>query len=826
VSATIENVLASLKAVRQAGGGWLAQCPAHDDDRASLSVSRGRNGGVLVNCHAGCEPAAVATALGLTLADLMPPGSTSTRNGRPRIVKTHDYRDEAGELVFQVCRKQPKGFQQRRPKPGGGWEWNTKGVRVVPYRLPELLAEPTRPVLVVEGEKDADALASLGFVATCNSGGAGKWRPEHAEFLRGRGVVILPDNDGPGRDHARQVAASLQGVGRAVRIVDLPDLPAKGDVSDWLAAGGTRDELARLVRAAPEWEPTAESAMPQRSAATTKADPEPFAPFPTHVLPPIVRDFVRQGARALGCDASYVALPLLAALASAIGNTRRITLKRSWKEPCVVWAVVVGDSGTLKSPALDLAMKPLRRLQSRAFREHEETMAAYRIDKATYDADLAAWKSKGRKRGEPPPDEPEEPIAARYLCDDATVEAVAVLLQRCPRGLLLGCDELSGWVNGFDAYKTCRGADVARWLSMHRAGPVTVDRKSGAKLIHAPRGAMSITGGVQPGALAAALVGRCRVDGDGGAQAKPDREHFDNGLAARLLFTMPPKRPKRWSEADLPRQTEEAMEALFCRLLELDFAQDDEGELQPIDLPLSCDGKAAWVSFYNAHAHEEAAMQGDLAAAWSKLEGYAARFALLVHLVREASGDPALADVEAVDAESVAAGVALSRWFGDEAARVYAIIGGDTETPDARERRELLRIVRDRGGEITVRQVMHASRRYRADVADIEAALRRLVARGDLDSRVETPAGGGRPSEVFRLKTPPAGNETPENTGENGVVLPLPGASESENEPVSPATCPHDDVEETPTFDGYLNRRCRRCGMGLRCRPVDQPGSE
>ena len=201
-------------------------------------------------------------------------------------------------------------------------------------------------------------------------------------------------------------------------------------------------------------------------------------------------------------------------------------------------------------------------------------------------------------------------------------------------------------------------------------------------------------------ALAAALVGRYQPEGDGEPPAKADREplakadreHFDNGLAARLLFAMPPEQPKQWTEADLPRETEAAMEVIFDRLLELDFQRDEEGELQPIDVDLSADGKAAWVRFYNDHAQEEAGLTGDFAAAWSKLEGYTARFALLVHLIRAASADPTLADPNAVDAESIAAGVLLLRWFGDETARVYAIIGGDAESPEAWERRELLRL--------------------------------------------------------------------------------------------------------------------------------------
>jgi putative DNA primase/helicase len=182
-----ELVLSKLPDAKKTGKDWSARYPAHEDRHASLSISAGDNGGAMLHCHAGCEPAAVAAALGLAMADLMPPRTEPTAqpkgNAKSRIVGTYDYSDEAGELIFQVVRYEPKDFRQRRPSPGGGWDWSVKGVRVVPYHLPELLAEPARPVFVVEGEKDVDILARTKVLATCNAGGAGKWTAEHAQHL-------------------------------------------------------------------------------------------------------------------------------------------------------------------------------------------------------------------------------------------------------------------------------------------------------------------------------------------------------------------------------------------------------------------------------------------------------------------------------------------------------------------------------------------------------------------------------------------------------------------------------------------------------------------
>lgn len=249
--------LALLEALPKArparGGGGTACCPAHEDRSPSLSWTIGDDGRVLLHCHAGCQPAAIVAALGLTLADLFVPKVNGAAGPAtpswPRIVETYDYTDEAGELLYQAVRHVPKDFRQRRPDGRGGWLWNLDRVRLVPYQLPALVAAPGAPVVVVEGEKDADRLAALGILATTGPMGAGKWRPEYAEPLRGRTVYVIADNDEPGRAHAADVVRSL--AGEDVRLVRLPGLPDKGDVSDYLDAGHSADELRANLDAGP-----------------------------------------------------------------------------------------------------------------------------------------------------------------------------------------------------------------------------------------------------------------------------------------------------------------------------------------------------------------------------------------------------------------------------------------------------------------------------------------------------------------------------------------------------------------------------------------------
>ena len=166
-----------------------------------------------------------------------------------KIVKTYDYRDESGKLLYQAVRYEPKDFRQRRPDGKGGWIWNLDGMRRVLYRLQELLrAAPEDWIFIVEGEKDADRLNDEGLVATTCAMGAGKWDDNYSEFLNDRKLVAIPlDSDDAGRRHAKQVAESLSRVGAKARIVELPGLAKGEDVSDWLDKGGTKKELVGLV---------------------------------------------------------------------------------------------------------------------------------------------------------------------------------------------------------------------------------------------------------------------------------------------------------------------------------------------------------------------------------------------------------------------------------------------------------------------------------------------------------------------------------------------------------------------------------------------------
>ncbi|MEN6371754.1 MAG: phage/plasmid primase, P4 family [Armatimonadota bacterium] len=259
---TIDNILTRLQGVRESANGWQALCPAHEDKQASLSITAGKDGKILLHCHAGCSIEAVTEAIGIKASDLFPKAVHRIQSAEPRRIEAaYNYVDESGKLLYQVVRYKPKGFRQRKPNGKGGWDWNVKDTSKVLYRLPKVKDAVSRRlnIFIVEGEKDVETLESLGLTATCNVGGAGKWQDTYSSVLSGADVVILPDNDAAGKKHAEQVAESLHGHAASIKIIELPDLSPKGDISDWIAAGHTAEELTALVSKTQEWKPKEDS---------------------------------------------------------------------------------------------------------------------------------------------------------------------------------------------------------------------------------------------------------------------------------------------------------------------------------------------------------------------------------------------------------------------------------------------------------------------------------------------------------------------------------------------------------------------------------------
>lgn len=242
---------------KKSGSSWSALCPCHDDKQASLSISQGIKGAV-VFCHV-CGKAAtpeILATVNLKMTDLFDTDESPASKLGP-IVSDYRYVDENGNPVMRVTRHFPKTFRQWRPYGDkGGWLPGVEGVRKVLYHLNELKGNDV--VFIVEGEKDVDKLNGIGVTATCNVGGASTWSQNYVIQLLDAGVkrvIIIPDNDTAGQKHAQEVASSCFNSGIKVKVLVLDGLQEKGDVSDWLDSGKSKDDLYSLVKGTEQYLP-------------------------------------------------------------------------------------------------------------------------------------------------------------------------------------------------------------------------------------------------------------------------------------------------------------------------------------------------------------------------------------------------------------------------------------------------------------------------------------------------------------------------------------------------------------------------------------------
>ena len=263
--------------------------------------------------------------------------------------------------------------------------------------------------------------------------------------------------------------------------------------------------------------------------------------------------------------------------------------------------------------------------------------------------------------------------------------------------------------------------------------PLSVDRKTGPvqdRAIYVSRASLSIAGGIQPGILRDTL----------------GKNQFASGLAARFLFAYPPRRRKRWTCDEVSEKTVSNVTALHRALYGLQPEVDSNGHSRPKLLRLTADAKRRWISFYDAHAEQMESLSGDQMAAWSKLEEYPARFALLFQLIYDAGGDGWLKGGGAVDDLAMSNAIALVNWFKHETFRIYALLH---ESEAAGQERRLIEWIRAKGGQVTVREVQQGHRRFRT-AREATDALEALEAAG-YGTLSNQQAGTGRPSSVFAL---------------------------------------------------------------------------
>ncbi len=676
--------------------------------------------------------AELATHLGVSLGNGRGTGGNGRRaGGGGKIVKTYDYRDESGTLLFQACRMEPKDFRQRRPKPGGGWDWSVKGIRTIPYRLPELVAEPERPVVVAEGEKDCDALAHIDVLATCNAGGAGKWNSEHAKHLAGRRVVILPDNDEPGRNHAAMVAASLYGLAESVRIVELPGLSDKGDVSDWLAAGGTKEKLVALIKAAPDWQPTAEP-WPELE----RFDERSLPGFPAHVLPEVLREWVEAESHATQTPPDLAGLLALAVCSSLIARRVVVEPRPGWTEPVNLYVAVLLEPGNRKSAVFADALEPLRELEAELVERDRGEVTRALCERRQMEARLRRLEKVAAERGDAEArreagdlavelDSMPEPALPRLLVDDTTSEKLGMMLAE--QGGRIASMSPEGGVFDLMAglYSKSGMPQFGVYLMAHAGDDLITDRVS-RKSVRVERPALTCCYTIQPDVIAglaehAAFRGR--------------------GLLARFLYSFPrsPIGKRQVAATPVPESVSEAYRQTV-RLLAVDCG-NIESASEPFTLRLTAEAETA-LRGWEQEIEDELDDGGELEAMrdWgSKLAGATLRLAAVMHCVNHGLAGE-------VGTETLLAAIEIARALIPHAEAVLSLMRADGGPSGASDGLYVLRWIRRHGKrDFTKSEAQHAGKRRFPRADDIDPALAELQQRGYIRLRPTRQTGPGRP---------------------------------------------------------------------------------
>jgi len=673
-----------------------------------------------------------------------------------RIVATYDYTDERGKLLYQVVRYDPKGFSQRRSDGNGGWIW--KGPeKAVPYRLPDLPKEPDnrRPVLICAGEKDVDNVRALGFTATTNHGGEGKWPQELTPYFKGHRVFILVDNDQQGEKHQAVVGEALQGVASEIKVVRFPHLKKGGDVSDYIeqrrhdrADGATIEaELKERFRNAPAWVSVAMTSVTNEWPEPVSL-PEGLSPVDTldlALLPEKIAPWVGDISERMQCPPDYVGITALVALGAVLGRKIGIAPEQQtdWFEVPNNWGCIVGRPGDLKSPAIAEALKPLHRLEVDARTTYDTKQAEYQKAWQLWKLRKDAAESKAKKELQKNPDatlqfdaaEPEEPAERRYVTNDTTYEKLGEILAQNPNGVLAHRDELVSLLKTLDReeYAAARGFFLTAWNGKDR---YTFDRIMRGKT-HIEAACVSVLGSTQPGRLAEYV----RRAVSGGAA--------DDGLIQRFGLLVWPDQSPEWESIDRYPNSD-------ARNAAWEVFENFEG-LDPggIGAEPTSQFQSVPVLRFDAEAHDlflewrkdlERKLRSDdlhqaLASHFAKYRKLVPTLALINHLADKGSG--------AVSKAAMVRALGLATYLESHARRAY---GAGPEAETAAAKAILLHIRKgDLENGFSVRDVHQHKWSRLTEREDVQAGLDLLCDLDWIAEREVKHAGAGRPTANYLI---------------------------------------------------------------------------
>jgi 5S rRNA maturation endonuclease (ribonuclease M5) len=632
--------------------------------------------------------------------------------------------------------------------------------------------EEAHTIIKCEGLPDFLSIYSrlpAGYAVVTNTHGAKSAKNNPIDIFTGKRVIVIGDNDESGVDGAHSLAREILPYASEVKMI-FPDgevTESNGkDIRDVMnenqqAGIDHQKTVAALIRKAEQSEPfQVPQDEPQQDDSETDDSsddddqPEEYQPFPVHCFPAVMRDYVEAGSKSLQCDFSYIALPLLVVAASMIGASRVLRVSRDWKVPAILWGVVIADSGCMKSPAMSLATAPLYKLQARAHAKNSEAIEAYELRNEIYETRRKEYVKELAKADGPPPDEPEKPDEPRIIdkvAGDVTFERLAYMVKHNPKGIPLVKDEISGLIGNLNKYSGSKGSDEAVLLEGYNLGTMQVHRKHDPRDIFVPNAAISILGNTQPKIYRRMMSGSYR----------------ESGFMARFLKVYPPRTMKAFPGEGISDDLKEALMTLIESLDQLQPMEMEDGIFQPLPIDMTREALQAYKEFHQCHNSESVSMSGDLAAESSKLEEIPVRIALTFHCIECVTSGRM---DEKVSAETMNNAIQLTEWFKNESLRVYRLFdseGDSEETPQQKQKRRLIRLIRRKGGRVKPRDIQQGIKDI-TTAPQAELELNELVKNG-VGEWVNIETGNpGRPSLEFQLFTRSTGQQSTNHAKNNG----------------------------------------------------------
>ncbi|MDR2755335.1 MAG: DUF3987 domain-containing protein, partial [Planctomycetaceae bacterium] len=587
---TIDETVSRLESlgyhVTKSGDVYRSPCPAHKGTNANLAFTLGKNGQVVFTCHSHhCSYEEIMNALEMEKTPKNPQqkskgvfgktvhptferalnaaGFGAGQQRKPDAVYRYDNAD--GTENFCIVRWNTEQDKITRPisKTDNGYIVGSRYDEPYPvYRLPEIVnylksCKNTVRLYICEGEKATNAAVSVGLPATTSAFGSNgatktdwsmldKTATEHNLKLE---MIIFPDNDKSGQDYAESLVDIFTKFKSSptVKIVPFTDFdcvtgietfPNGGDFYDFLELldGKSKDDILKMIDA------MVESALPETEISDTESNEVyPWHPFPVALLPVTVARFIHEVSAANGCDAAGVSIATLVVLATAIGNSRRLRLKRGWVFPAILWGMLIARKGTIKTWSLSPPMKPLDQRQA-------EYQNKYQLEKKEYEQKRAEYNrlTPAQRRQETLPDLT-EPILKRIVSRESTEQKVVKNCAENPRGFCIYSDELATLLQGMGQYcKDGKGGNAqSMFNSLFNGEGLESERISENR--YAPHAFVCILGGIQP-----RIAKKCF-----------NQESFESGFASRFIPVAPPAKVATWNDDIVSENTEQA----YCRLI-------------------------------------------------------------------------------------------------------------------------------------------------------------------------------------------------------------------------------------------------------------------